>query len=274
MHKRIALTVVSVLFLLAIAGTAGASVGKQAKIGPMSKAQAAAEADDEVVLPSRVAFLISRIENSMAKATEHVDEAEYPKAIISLKAVRKNVAVLNKAAIKAMTAAPADPEDAPDAGDEPAAPAAPGAAAADPEAQDEPADPAAPEDQEEAAMTPADTVVAVLALEQQVVTQLADLLNGNTGTLVGAIGTTITSVQTARDNLINKVVGLDPEGAGADYADAMADTVAGYDDEVANMTDALADDVLSAGAKSILTSALAKSKATQAKLNAAFGGGE
>ena len=272
MHKRIALMVVSVLFLLAIAGTASASVGKQAKIGPTSKAQAAAEADDEVVLPSRIASLITRIENSMAKATEHVDEAEYPKAIISLKAVRKNITALNKAAVKAMTAAPADPEDAPDTEDQPAPPATPGAPAA--EDQDEPADPAAPQDQEEAATTPADTVAAVLTLEQEVITDLSGLLGGNTGSLVGAIGTTITAVQTARDNLINQVVGLDPEGAGADYADVMADTVAGYDDEVANMTDALADDVLSAGAKSLLTSALAKSKATQAKIQTAFGGGE
>jgi hypothetical protein len=241
MPKRMILMLVSLVFVLSIgAGTSSAAVVQTP------------EADDEVVLPSRIAFLAKRIENSMAKATEHVDEAEYPKALISLRAVRKNITAINKAAVKQMAAAPVDPEDAPDT--------------------EEPAD--APEDQEEAAVTPADTVVAVLTLEQEVITELSGLLNGSTGSLVGAIGTTMTAVQTVRDNLIDRVVGLDPEGAGADYADVMADTLAGYDDEVANLTDALADDILSAGGKTILTSALAKSKATQAKIQTAFGGGE
>jgi hypothetical protein len=265
MPKRMILMLVSLVFVLSIgAGTSSAAVVQTP------------EADDEVVLPSRIALLAKRIENSIAKATEHVDEAEYPKAIISLRAVRKNITAINKAAVKQMTAAPVDPEDAPDTEEpeEPTPPTTPGAPApVDPD-QEEPADPTAPEDQEEAAVTPADTVVAVLTLEQEVITGLSGLLNGSTGSLVGSIGTTMTAVQTARDNLIARVVGLDPEGAGADYADAMADSVAGYDDEVANITDALADDVLSAGGKTILTSALAKSKATQAKIQTAFGGGE
>jgi hypothetical protein len=54
----------------------------------------------------------------------------------------------------------------------------------------------------------------------------------------------------------------------------MADTVDGYADEVANLTEALADDKLSAGGKSALTAALNRSKATAAKIDTAFGGGE
>ena len=77
-----------------------------------------------------------------------------------------------------------------------------------------------------------------------------------------------------RDKLLAAVIALDPEGAGADYADGMADTVAGYDDEVANLTEALAADQLSAGGTKVLTAALNQSKATQAKVAAAFGGGE
>jgi hypothetical protein len=242
MPKRMIFMLVSLVFVLSIgAGTGTAAVAQTP------------EADDEVVLPSRIASLSKRIQRAMDKATDHVDEAEYPKAIISLRAVRKHITAINKAAVKQLSAAPVDPEDEP-----------------------EPADPNAeePEAPEEAATTPADVVVAVLTLEQGVITDLSGLLNGNTGSLVGAIGTSMTAVQTARDNLINQVVGLDPEGAGADYADVMADSVAGYDDEVASITDALADDTLSAGGKSVLTSALAKSKATQAKIALAFGGGE
>ena len=62
--------------------------------------------------------------------------------------------------------------------------------------------------------------------------------------------------------------------AGADYADGMSDTLAGYDDEVANIREALSDDTLSAGGLSVLRAALVQSQKADAAINAAFGGGE
>jgi hypothetical protein len=249
MSKRILLMLMSLIAVLGIVDTASA------RSAPSAAPVRAAAEDDEVVLPSRIASLIARVEASMANATEHVDEAEYAKAIVSLRAVRTNLARADKEARFQITAPPAPDPDA-----EPADPT-------------DPADPSDPEAEGEATTGP-DSVIAVLALDQEVVEGLAGLLNGRTGTVVGAVGTTMNAVQTTRDKLLATVIGLDPEGAGADYADGMADTVDGYTDEVANLTNALAQDTLSAGGKSTLTAALAKSKATAAKVATAFGGGE
>jgi hypothetical protein len=233
MSKRIVLALVSVISVLAVAGSATAV---PLPIGYTGKTAQAASEDDAVVLPSRVAGAIRRTGNALAKAEEHLDEAEYTKAIVSLRAVRKFLVVADKSARRQMSAVPADPDVE--------------------------------------TTTGPDSVIAVLSLDQEVVDGLAGLLNGQTGTLVGAIGTTIATAQTTRDKLLDAVIGLDPEGAGAAYADGMADTLDGYADEVDNLSDALAVDVLSPGGKSILTAALARSKATEAKIQSAFGGGE
>jgi hypothetical protein len=54
----------------------------------------------------------------------------------------------------------------------------------------------------------------------------------------------------------------------------MADTLDGYADEVASISEALADDQLSAGGARVLRPALSQSQATAAKVNLAYGGGE
>jgi hypothetical protein len=107
-----------------------------------------------------------------------------------------------------------------------------------------------------------------------VVTSVAGLFDGKKGAALNGLSSALFAAMNTRDKLVAAVIALDPEGAGADFADGMADTVAGYDDEVANLTEALAVDTLSAGGKKVLTAALNQSKATQAKITAAFGGGE
>jgi hypothetical protein len=230
MSKRIVLALVSLTALLAFAGSA------TARPLPIDTPARASAEDDEVILPSRVATAIRRTENALAKAEEHIDEAEYAKAIVSLRAVRTYVTAADKAARRQMSAVPADPEAETTSGP--------------------------------------DSVVAVLTLDQEVVVGVADLMNGQTGTLVGAIGTTLSQAQTTRDKLLDAVIALDPEGDGAAYADAMADTLDGYTDEVANISEAIQDDKLSAGGKSTLKTALGRSEATLTKITNAFGGGE
>jgi hypothetical protein len=222
---------------LAAAASASASPNSARTIGPpAAAAQTAPDAEDPVVLPSRLAAAIRRTETGLGNAAEHVDEAEYTKAIVSLRAVRANLGRVDKAARHQMNAVPADPE---------------------------------------AETTPGpDSVIAALALDQEAIVSVAGLFNGNSGTLVTALASTITSAQLIRDRLLNTIIALDPEGAGADYSDGMADTLDGYADEVANLTEALADDKLSVGGKAALQTALARSNATLAKINAAFGGGE
>jgi hypothetical protein len=233
------LTLVGLVLTLVVAASASAHSNSARAVTASPPATAAADApaaDDEVVLPSRVAAAIRRTEAALTKAEEHVDEAEYTKAIVSLNAVRANLARADKSARHQMKAVPADPE---------------------------------------AETTPGpDSAVAVLNLDQEAVVRVAGLLNANSGTLVTGLASTISAAQLTRDRLLNTIIALNPEGAGADYSDGMADTVDGYTDEVANLTEALADDKLSTGGKAALQTALARSKATLAKINAAFGGGE
>jgi len=199
-------------------------------------AMAQEEPDDEVVLPSRVSNAIKRAELSLDKVSQSLAGGEIPKAVVSLNSFRLSLVDADKAARRQMTAAPAD---------------------------------------EEAETTPGpDSVIAVLGLEQTAVTTIADLFNRRTGVIVNSLASGLVAAMSNRDSLLTSVIKLDPEGAGADYADGMADTVETYDDEVANITEALADDQLSPAGRSALTAALARSKAARSKVTTAFGGGE
>jgi hypothetical protein len=235
-HRRMVLLLAA--FAVALMATAGASAKAEAAQGPRVPASTAQEApaDDAVVLPTRVAAAIRRTESSLANAEEHVDEAEYAKASIALRAVRQNLVRADKAARRQMNAVSTDPE---------------------------------------AETTPGpDSVIAALTLDQQAIVTVAELFNGQSGALVTDLASTLVTAQNTRDKLLNAIIALDPEGTGADYSDGMADTLDGYTDEVANIKEALADDKLSAGGSTALRAALARSNATLAKINNAFGGGE
>jgi hypothetical protein len=193
--------------------------------------------DDDVVLPTRVAVAIERTQNAVDRSTSRIDDGRYKKARRSLKAVVVDFGRAHRAGMAQMNA-PVDPE---------------------------------------AETTPGpDSVLAVLTLEQAAITNLAGLFDGITGhpRVVSRISGALAAANTNRNLMLNAVIALDPEEAGADYADGMADTVDGYADEVANLTEALHDDQLSAASRAALKSALAKSRATAAKVNTAFGGGE
>lgn len=201
-----------------------------------TSAVAAAPPDPDVVLPSRVQNAINRSYLSLDIAEQLVDTGDTAKAVAALKSVRANVIRANRAAVRQMNAVPADPE---------------------------------------AETTPGpDSVVAVLTLETTVITSLASLFDAKSGIVVDGVSPALFAVMNTRDSLVNAVIALDPEGAGAPYADAMPDILPDFDDEVANFTEALSDDTLSTGGKKVLTAALAQSTKIDAKVNAAFGGGE
>jgi hypothetical protein len=193
--------------------------------------------DDEVVLPSRVANAVKRAENLLDAAGTSVDTGDTAKAVASLKAVQTAVLRADKVARRQMKAKP------------------------DPNA-------------EEGATPGPDSVIAVLTLDQETITTVAGLFDTSSGQIVDAASRALSATLNTRDKLLAAVAALPSEGAGADYADGMADTVGGYDDEVANIAEALSDDTLSAGGKSVLRAALAQSRKARAKVNSAFGGGE
>jgi hypothetical protein len=230
-------TLITVASVAALVGLMLASQASAKSTAPLRGQATVAAADDEVILPSRVANAITRAQNLLDAAGVAVDTRDSVKAVASLKALQAAVTRADSAARTQMNAVPADPEA-------------------------------------DGATSGPDSVVAVLTLDQTIITTLADLFDGTTGAYVDASTHALFATMNTRDKLLNAVIALPAEGAGADYADGMADTVAGYDDEVANISEALSTDKLSAGGKKVLQSALAQSQKTDANVNAAFGGGE
>jgi hypothetical protein len=219
----------------------GASVVSAAPANAAAPARAAApiakaaQDDDTVVLPGRVAGALRRTQNSLNNAEQHIDEGEYTQAVTSLRGVRRNMYRADKAARHQMNAI------------------------ADPDAETTPGP---------------DSVVAVLTMDSTAVETLSGLFDTNSKGVVIGLTHALYRTMNARDKLLDSVIALDPEGAGADYSDGMADTVDGYADEVATLQEAVTDDTLSTGGRLVLSKALAQSQATAGKVNLAFGGGE
>jgi hypothetical protein len=236
MRRRglIALAPLGLLLALVVSAPAGA---KSLPIRPISHTSAVAAEDDEVVLPSRVANAIARAQKLLDAAGTSVDTGDTVKAVASLKAVHSAILRADRAA-RAQMNAPVDPNA------------------------------------EEGSTTGPDSVIAVLTLDQTAVTTIAGLFDTKSGLVVDSATHALFGTMNTRDKLLNAVIALPAEGAGADYSDGMADTVTGYDDEVANLSEALSSDKLSVGGQKVLTAALAQSKKTQAAATAAFGGGE
>ncbi len=135
-----------------------------------------------------------------------------------------------------------------------------GAPPTDPESDDVPGPPA---------------VLAVLRLEHRIGMQVVDLFNGQKGSrIVRALRTTLWATHGRRTIMLDKVIRLPAEGARADYADGMADTLAIYKQEVTSVTTALKTYRLSPSGRTGLRRALVRVRATNVKVNRAFGGGE
>jgi hypothetical protein len=260
--RKAVLVPLGAVLALAAASTAAAQPTEAVSMATASvRAVAQAEDDDAPVLPSRVANAIKRAQTALDNTAEHIDEGEYKQVTVSLRALRRNMYRAHTAAVEAMNAVPVDPEAEPEEPQDPNEP---------PDAPEAPEAPDAPE----GVTTGPDSVVAVLTLDQEIVTSLAGLFDMNSQGVVSGLSRALFQTMNARDKLLASVIALPAEGAGADYADVMADTAAGYDDEVANLTEALKNDKLSVGGGKVLTQALVKSKATQTMFATAFGGGE
>jgi hypothetical protein len=228
--RLVAMLALATAVVAIVATTAGANTAHKDQT-----VKAAVEADDAVVLPSRVANAITRGQNLLEAAGTSIDSGNPTQAATQINNVVLAVRRVDKAARAQMNAV------------------------ADPDSETTPGP---------------DSVVGALTFEQGAITMLAGYFDGKSGTTVDALTHSLFSTLNYRDKLLNAVIALPAEGAGADYSDGMADTVAGYDDEVASLKEGLANDTLSVGGKKVITSALAQSTKTDAAANAAFGGGE
>ncbi len=196
-----------------------------------------AQAEEGTPLPSSVAIPIRRAQAALKTAKARLQGGQYAQGVTALRALRANVLKAHKAGIAQIGKPPANPES-----DETPGPA---------------------------------SITAVLNLEHTAGTGVVALFDGMTrANVVTALRYTLWSTHVTRDRMLKKVIGLDPEGAGADYADGMADTVGIYTAEVDQVTRALQEYRLSPAGTVGLNSALTRVRATEARVLKAFGGGE
>ncbi|HWM03070.1 MAG TPA: hypothetical protein VNP92_12135 [Actinophytocola sp.] len=186
------------------------------------------------VAPKRAPTPIQRADNALHRAVVTFRAHRYREARAWLTAVRRNVKLANQRAAGLIGAPPTDPES-----DDPPGPAA---------------------------------VLRVLALEHRVGMAVVPLFNGTTAPRnVDALRLTLWSSEYRRNIILGRVIALPPEGAGADYADGMGDTLGTYAGEVRLITTALNSFQLTSSGRVSLGNALARVRATQAAVTRAFG---
>ena len=179
---------------------------------------------------------ITRAKAALARATTELNAGRPRRAIAALDDLKHQIRQAHRAALNLIGKPPTDPES-----DEPPGPPA---------------------------------VLAVIALEHRVVMGSVPLFDGHTRTdVVDALHRVLRSTLQRRDMMLDQVLALRPASRG-DYEDGMADTLGQYPKEEQQLTTGLATYRLSSSAQTALHNALVRVRATGAKVNAVFGGGE
>lgn len=192
--------------------------------------------DPEVILPGRVDAALHRTWEAVQRSVTRVDDRQHRKARKALTAAQAGFGRSLTAVLRQV--------DAP------------------------------PSEDEESTAGP-DSALASLNVSGSSVHLLAGLFDGvRAPKLVTLVTGALAAAQQRRATLITTLTALDPEGAGAPYADALIDTVPNYTDEVASIQEALQDDVLSPAARTALQNALARSQAAETAMIAAYGGSD
>jgi hypothetical protein len=180
---------------------------------------------------------VARADSSVTKAVRLIQAQHYRAARKALDTADRHIRKANVQAAALIGKPPTDPE-----GDDPPGPPA---------------------------------VSAALKLDNRLSIRVSALLDGvSRPRLVGALTSTVRVAQKRRVDVLDGVLALPAEGNGADYADGLADTLPIYAREVSALSEALDTFELTADARSALTRALERARTAEARMNAAFGGGE
>jgi len=193
--------------------------------------------EDQVPVPDSVAIPIRQTQNAFALAKKEIKEHRYGKAAGALQLVRDEGIKAHVAGIAQIGLPPSDPEE-----DVPPGPV---------------------------------SVIAVLELDHKIGVGAVAMFRGmRNRKVVSALRSALWNIHTKRDQMIDEVVVLDPEGDGADYVDDMTDMVVTFKSEVKSILTALDRYALSRAGRRGLKRALIRVRATQAKMKKAFGGGD
>lgn len=188
-------------------------------------------------LPTSVATPINQARAALTKAEDQLADKRYGKALDSLSVLRRKVVKANNAAKEQIGLPPTDPES-----DDPPGPPA---------------------------------VFAVLKLDHRVTMHLGPLYDslGRTD-VVSFLNSTLARTHGRRDSMLDAVIALPAEGARGDYDDGMSDTLGMYPSEEKLISGELQNADLIDEARTGLTNALARVRATDDKVNVVWGGGE
>jgi uncharacterized protein len=220
--------------LIRVRGREGQSARERLRI---DVARAARSTASPAVLPQSVSTTIEQAEAALNTVESRIAKHRYGTASESLTALARSVVQANRAALNQIGVPPSDPES-----DEPPGPA---------------------------------SVFAVLRLDHLVTIRLVSLFDGVTNAdVVRSLQYTLSRTHSSRDVVLNAVIALPLEGARADYDDGMADTLGAYPAEENLITTALLAFELTDPARTGLTNLLTRIQATDAKVDAVWGGGE
>jgi uncharacterized protein len=220
--------------LIRVRGQQGQSARKRLRI---DVARAPRSTASPAALPDSVSTTIGQAGVALDRVESLIANHRFDQAPESLRALRRKLVHANRAAADQVGLPPSDPES-----DEPPGPA---------------------------------SVFAVLRLDHLVTIRLVSLFDGvSNADVVRSLQYTLSRTQRSRDAVLDAVIPLPPEGARADYDDGMSDTLGAYPAEENLITTALLAFELTDSARTGLTNVLARVQATDAKVDAIWGGGE
>jgi excisionase family DNA binding protein len=189
------------------------------------------------MVPGSVSVPIERANVALARAEARFAQHRYGLGLNALEALRRAAGEAHQAAVAQIGKPPTDPES-----DEPPGPPA---------------------------------VLAVINLEHRIGMRIPAIFNGmRSKQVVHSLQDTLWTTHLRRDRMLDIVIALNQEGAGADYADGMADTLPAFNNEVITLQNGLGTYVLTASGRVGVANALERARATRDRVNDAFGGGE
>ncbi len=224
--------------LLGVATALGITLTLVASVGAgPATATATADSTPPAAAAKAAKTHITRADAALARAVVYIRERRTARAAMALGSVRRHTWLANVHAMSLIGAPPTDPES-----DDPPGPPA---------------------------------IIAALSLDNRIITgSVREFSKTTKYQLVIQLSLTLRAAQGWQNATLNRVIALPPEGAGDDYADSMSDTLPVYARQVKTISSALATFHLGPNGTAGLRQALATAKATQAKVNRAFGGGE
>ena len=221
---------------LAIIGV-GAPTGSAGSMSQADSQRGVSASRADLAVAIGPGIYIRRARAALARAESRFANHRYGRGLDALVTLRRTAGKAHRAAVDLIGKPPTDPES-----DEPPGPPA---------------------------------VIKVLGLERAISVRIAALFNGMTrAAVVDSLRRILGITHRRRDAMLDRVIALNPEGAGGDYDDGMADILPAFTSEVNKLQNGVDTYELTPSGREGLVRALRRAIATRDKVEQRFGGGE